>query len=364
MLALAIAAFVLTEEGQALLPRVRAWQGETEEWISEALLRFQTPQTGTGEAATLPSPAIAEIEETEPQETELPQESEVPEETPPPATAPEPAPTPIPTPTPEPTPSPEPIPEHEAKALLFPKTAVTNRTKLELDCAALLAEECAVKLKKGAPQILIIHTHGTEAYTRDSAHSYEQSDLYRTTDTAYNVVAVGDVLASELAAQGLIVVHDRGLYDYPSYTGSYTRSGAAVEQWLRAYPDIAVVIDLHRDALGSGEAVYKTRAELNGEASAQVMLLVGTGENGLEHPLWRENFKLALRLQDAMDKNRPTLCRPIELVNERYNQHYTTGSLILEVGSNGNTLPEALCAIRHFAAAAGPVFLSLLSNEV
>jgi len=221
-----------------------------------------------------------------------------------------------------------------------------------------------VLLPADSPQILIIHTHGTEAYTPSPGSEYTESDEYRTTDCDYNVVKLGEVLQQELSAQGLHVIHDRGLYDYPSYTGSYDRSAAAVEQWLQQYPGIAVVIDLHRDALGSGDAVYKTRAAHSAEPSAQVMLLVGTGDNGLAHPRWQENFKLALRLQDAMDRTTPTLARPIDLVSERYNQHYTTGSMILEVGSSGNTLPEALCAVRLFARAAAPVFLSLVEPPV
>jgi stage II sporulation protein P len=221
-----------------------------------------------------------------------------------------------------------------------------------------------VHLPVDTPQILIIHTHGTEAYTASPGSEYTESDEYRTTDTNYNVVKLGELLQQELSAQGLHVIHDRGLYDYPRYTGSYDRSAAAVEQWLQQYPGISVVIDLHRDALGSGDAVYKTRAELSAEPSAQVMLLIGTGENGLPHPHWQENFKLALRLQDAMNRSTPTLARPIDLVSERYNQHYTTGSMILEVGSSGNTLPEAMCAIRLFARAAGPVFLSLVEPTV
>ena len=66
---------------------------------------------------------------------------------------------------------------------------------------------------------------------------------------------MGDELAAALEEQGLTVLHDREIYDYPSYTGSYNRSGAAVEAYLAEYPDIAVVIDLHRDALGGDEVV-------------------------------------------------------------------------------------------------------------
>ena len=237
---------------------------------------------------------------------------------------------------------------------------VTNDTSQEVDVQALLAEGPSQRLPADSPQILIIHTHGTEAYTPDGTDIYEATDTFRTTDAAYSVIRVGDELTEALRAQGLNVIHDRGLYDYPSYTGSYGRSGAAVESYLSEYPDIAIVIDLHRDALGTGDVVYKTVAELEGGASAQVMLLVGTGENGLAHPMWKENLKLALALQASMEKVNRTLARPVALKSERYNQHLTTGSLILEVGSSGNTLEEALCAIRLFAQAAGPVFQGLL----
>ena len=90
-----------------------------------------------------------------------------------------------------------------------------------------------------------------------------------------------------------------------------------MEKYLADYPSIKVVIDLHRDALGSGDVVYKTQATLSGKTSAQVMMLVGTGENGLPHPYWQENLKLALYLQDAAETKYPGLARPIELVSER-----------------------------------------------
>ena len=74
---------------------------------------------------------------------------------------------------------------------------------------------------------------------------YEASDSYRTEDLNYNVVRVGDELTAAFEKQGLSVLHDREIYDYPSYTGSYNRSGAAIEAYLAQYPDIAIVIDLH-----------------------------------------------------------------------------------------------------------------------
>lgn len=245
---------------------------------------------------------------------------------------------------------------------LSSESAVHNRSGLDIDIAAIAAEGLDLKLSRFEPQVLIFHTHSSEAYTPDEYDRYEESDPYRTEDKNYSVIRIGDALSEKLEECGLTVIHDRELYDYPSYTGSYSRSGAAVEQYLEEYPSIKIVIDLHRDALGSGDVVYKTQADLSGKTSAQVMLLVGTGANGLSHPNWRENLKLALYMQNAMDDRYPTLARPVELVAERYNQHLSEGMMILEVGSSGNTLREALQAIDLFGETVGPALGKLLTD--
>ena len=267
------------------------------------------------------------------------------------------------TPPPKESPSPKPQAEETAEIVTADLSAegkIHNSTAIPVDAAALAAEGLQLQLRDGVPQVLIFHTHSSEAYTPDGRDQYEESDPFRTEDKACNVIRVGDRLTEKLEEYGLTVIHDREIYDYPSYTGSYSRSGAAVEQYLKEYPDIKIVIDLHRDALGSGDVIYKTQAELNGKSSAQVMLLAGTGENGLWHPNWRENLKLALYMQNAMDARYPSLARPIELVSERYNQQLSTGMLILEAGSTGNTLQEALTAIELFGDAVGPALAKLI----
>ena len=231
---------------------------------------------------------------------------------------------------------------------------ISNDTSYELDLGSLVAAGSSVKLASDGPQILIIHTHGSEAYTPDLADKYDVSDSFRTQDSEHSVIRVGDELASCLESYGLSVIHDRNIYDYPSYTGSYERSGTAVKEYLAKYPSISVVFDVHRDSIGDGDVVYKTVAESGGKPCSQLMMLVGTGENGLEHPNWKENLKFALALQSAVVAKYPSLPRPIALKKERYNQHLTTGSLILEVGSSGNTLSEALNAVRLFADAIAP----------
>lgn len=237
---------------------------------------------------------------------------------------------------------------------------VKNLTRYTVDTAAVTLAGPGLTLHADSPQILIIHTHSSEAYTPAGLDRYEPSDSFRTEDSEYNIIRVGDELTALFQAAGLNVIHDRNIYDYPSYTGSYSRSGQAIEEYLQEYPDIAIVLDVHRDALGTGDVVYKTMAEESGACASQVMLLVGTDESGLEHPHWRRNLALALYLQKAVDDKYPTLMRPVQLVQQRYNQHLTTGSLIVEVGSSGNTLQEALAAARLFSSAAAPALSALV----
>ena len=242
---------------------------------------------------------------------------------------------------------------------IYSGLSIRNSTSFDIDVAALVAAGPTQTLPAEGPQVLIVHTHGSEAYTPDAMDSYVETDTDRTEDKNYNVIRVGDELAAALEAKGISVLHDREIYDYPSYTGSYNRSGASVERYLAEYPNIAVVIDLHRDALGDGEVIYKTVAELDGKASSQLMMLVGTGESGLYHPNWEQNLRLALYLQQAVNAKYPTLARPISVVKERYNQQLSTGMFILEVGSNGNSLQEAITAVRLFADAVSPALLEL-----
>lgn len=302
-----------------------------------------------------------------PENTPAPTAEAAPESAPDPAPEPSPEPTPTPTlePTPTPTPTPTPAPTPAPTPEIVPFTddtgmEIRNKTDLEADIAALMAEPLVQKLGAAGPQILIIHTHGTEAYLPAAGEEYTPSDPYRTTDPERSVIRVGDALCSALEEYGLRVLHDRTLYDYPSYAGSYERAAASIEAYLAEYPDIALVLDVHRDAIGDASTVYKTCAAANG--TAQVMLVCGTDEY-LEHPLWRENLKLALAMQAAAMSANGTLMRPIHLAPERYNQQYTTGSLIIEVGTNGNTLSEALAAAELFGRAAGEMLASLAAAD-
>lgn len=229
---------------------------------------------------------------------------------------------------------------------------IKNSTGEPVDVAALATREVKLGLGDG-PQILIYHTHGSEAYTQTENSRYEESDSYRTTNCEKNVVRVGEEMANVFRAQGFEVIHDTTLYDYPAYSGAYERSRAGVEHWLEQYPTIRFVLDVHRDALISQNgAAYKLVAQ-EGEAKvAQVMFVVGSGGSA-EHPNWQENLALAVKLQMALTDRYDQLARPITLRASRFNQHLSKGSLLVEVGGHGNTLEEAVEGGKLFARTVG-----------
>ena len=229
-------------------------------------------------------------------------------------------------------------------------------------CESLLTQ--TLQSAEAGPQILITHTHGSEAYTMAGEDQYTETDTARTDDPNYNMIRIGEEMKAVFESMGFSVLHDTTLYDYPSYTGSYTRSLAGIQRYLEQYPTIAIVLDVHRDALIADDGtVYKAVTQVDGESVAQVMLVCGTNDGGLTHPDWQKNLDLAAHIQLRMTAIEPTLARPVNLRSQRFNQHLTTGSLLVEVGTSGNTLQEAIRGARYFARAAGEVYQTLLPAQ-
>ena len=280
-------------------------------------------------------------------------------------TTPEEEPSPQPEPSPEVTVEPDPLPSAtEEPDGIIPRTMVAgtsasyvnsgsvsiyNHTDYILDIDQLLADAPALTAGSDAPQVLIFHSHATEAYTPSGTDVYEESDSYRTLNTDQNMVRVGEEMAKIFEAAGIEVIHDTTLYDYPSYNEAYNRSSAGVAHWLEEYPSIQLVLDVHRDALAASDGtIYKTVAGTV-ENCAQVMMVMGSDAMGQEHPNWRINLSLATSIQKALADKWSTLARPLVLRTSRFNQHQSTGEILLEVGTHGNTLQEAITAARLYA---------------
>lgn len=227
---------------------------------------------------------------------------------------------------------------------------VKNDSTKGIDLNWLLSAKLPFRLTGGGPHVLIVHTHGSESYLPQGRDTYTLDDVERTSDKKYNVIRVGDELSAALKAQGISVIHDRNIYDSPSYNGSYTRTLDAIGAALKKNPSIKVVIDVHRDAMTADDGTkYRTVTNVNGKQVAQMMLVMSTGESGLPHPKWADNLKLAVKLQNAMAKKYPDIMRPMNLRKERFNMHATTGSMLLEVGTSANSLSEAIESVKLLA---------------
>lgn len=177
-----------------------------------------------------------------------------------------------------------------------------------------------------------------------SGYEYEASGNFRTTDLNKSVARVGTELTNDLEKKGFNVIHNTTYHDYPAYSGSYSRSLETIQEILTG-KDTQIVIDLHRDAVGSSSE-YAPTVKINDQYAAQMMFVIGTDGGGLEHPNWKQNLKMAVKIQQKANEMYPGLFRPIIIRNSRYNQHLTTGSFIIEVGATGNTLDQCILSMQ------------------
>ena len=196
--------------------------------------------------------------------------------------------------------------------------------------------------------ILIFHTHSCESYTPSEKYQYTQTGNYRTTDKNYSVIRVGTELENYLKQYNINVIHDTSYHDYPSYTGSYTRSLQTVENILKTNQS-DIIIDLHRDAVGS-RPDYAPTVKIGDDYAAQIMFVIGTNEGGLWHPNWQQNLKFAVKVQQKAEEMYPGLFKPIMLTKSRYNQHTGKYANIMEIGSTGNTLDQCLTSMKYLSA--------------
>ncbi len=219
-----------------------------------------------------------------------------------------------------------------------------NNTELDINLKDFLNGKLGFDIQKnGEPQVLILHTHATESYLRHNENYYTDTDLTRTTNNAYNMVALGKIISDRLNETGIVTLHDTTQHDYPSYSESYSRAAKTICSYTDKYPSIKIVIDLHRDAIAANDTdKVKVTTEIDGKKAAQIMLVMGSQSGSVKNfPNWKENLKLATRLQQTIEVMYPSLARSIHFMSKNYNESLTTGSMLIEIGTDGNTLDEA-----------------------
>ncbi len=225
-----------------------------------------------------------------------------------------------------------------------PEQAKENRIPLTIEVMAQTEMDIAHKMQR--PRVLLYHTHTWEAYEMTENTQYTPTETWRTRDERYNMVRVGEELSRCLTALGFEVVHDQTAFEPPALSSAYTRSLEMIEQRLAAGERYDYILDIHRDAY-SGTYNGANSVRSNEKSLAYVMLLVGKGTGATnsgfdERPDWPKNLALAERLTNALNAQVEDVCRDVKIKTGRFNQHVSTGALLIEVGNNRNTLQEAL----------------------
>ncbi len=203
-------------------------------------------------------------------------------------------------------------------------------------------------------RILIYHTHTYEAYELNQ-QNYQETERWRTADSEYNMVRVGEELAQLLRGLGYTVVHDTTAFEPPDLSSAYARSLAMLENRMEAGETYDLYIDLHRDAFVEGQTGANT-VTAGGVETARLMLLIGKGEGYTDtgydrKPDWEANLACAQRITDSLNDQVPSLCKEVRLKSGRFNQHVAKNCVLIEVGNNRNTLQQALAAMPYLADA-------------
>lgn len=252
--------------------------------------------------------------------------------------------------------------DNSGATTVYGKVAVQNRTSEKMDIKKVLAEPVDLKIEdKTKPTILIYHTHTTESYQMLDTDWFTKSYQTRSNLATRNMVRVGDEIVAQLEAAGFAVIHDTKIYD-ATYNGAYYRSEDAIEAYQKKYPQLQVLLDIHRDAIQTNDTTrIKPVATINGKKAAQIMIISGCEGGGVtDFPDWRYNLRFATQLQKICEESYPGLMRPLYFCNRQYNMHKSHCSLLLEMGSDSNTLDEAAYSGRML----GKALAQLLENYV
>jgi|GEM_PF-1374723 len=248
-----------------------------------------------------------------------------------------------------------------------------NETTYSPDTAALLASaiplrspgETADSFGDDAPLVLILHTHGTEAYSPENSAEYDETETFRSEDVSKNIVAVGEVMTHVFEGNGINTIHCTIMHDKDSYRDSYSRSLETIKAFLQEYPSIQYIFDVHRDSvIQSDRTCIRPVTVIDGEEAAQFMTVVGTNFKGADHPNWeRNNLALAVHLQTELAGKYDNFVRSINLRSAGFNAQYAPGSLLLEIGTCGNTLSQAKKTAETVAQALSEIILGKSNDD-
>ena len=213
--------------------------------------------------------------------------------------------------------------------------ASTTADPEQINAEKLAGQDLRIKKDASVPQILIYHTHSQEAFA-DS----EEGNI---SDT---IVGMGNYLTELLENKyGYNVIHNTSVFDMIDgvldRNTAYNLAETEISSILAANPTVEVVIDLHRDGLDGEKLV----TQIDGKQVAKIMFFNGlsrTARNGnvdyLPNPYIEENLAFSFQLQIKAQEYYPGFTRHIYLQSLRYNLHLKPRALLIEAGSQLNTV--------------------------
>lgn len=236
---------------------------------------------------------------------------------------------------------------------IYQNIRIRNNTETKtLDIKEILSEPPKIEIDKSKPAVLIFHSHTSEGYELSESAEYYEDETFRSNNELLNVVRVGTEITNYLEKSGYTVIHDKTIHD-DNYNDSYPHSRETIESILKENPQIKIVIDIHRDSIDlENNLKIRPVSVINSKKAAQMMIIAGTQEGKItDFPDWEYNLRFAVHLQKKCEDMFPGIMRPLLFTQKKYNMDITHFSLLIEMGSEVNTLEEACYSGRLLAAA-------------
>ncbi len=199
-------------------------------------------------------------------------------------------------------------------------------------------------------KVVLYCTHSSESYIPDSGKATLNGGRYGLINKA------AAQISSSLSQKGIKAEYIKTIHDYPDYNLSYTNSRTTVKKIVNSNKPNLWLFDIHRDSIpGLTEA---ERVKIKGKNAAPILIIVGTDERK-EHPNWKKNLAFAEQIAAAGEKKYPGLIKGIRTKAGTYNQEFHTQSLLLELGSDYNSMAEA----SYSAELLADILLEMLKEE-
>lgn len=213
-----------------------------------------------------------------------------------------------------------------------------------------LKRQVCANIDKSKPSVLIYHTHTTETYELLDRGFYTNERNTRSENSKENMVRIGEEICRILESNGYKTIHDKTIYD-EHLSGAYDRARKNISKILKDNPSIQIVLDIHRDSIyQKNGSKIKTVAEIDGRKAAQIMLISGCEDGNVTNfPNWQKNLTFAINLQHKITADNKTLMRPLMFCSRKYNMDLIPCALSVEIGTDANTLSEAVYSAGLFA---------------